>query len=96
MVVNGGVKYTPTNKVFDIGRTTMQAIAKFELNIREAEYCGGEEEFDNGNGSLMRILPLIYYCYSNNMDNNHIFEIVKLVSSITHRHEVSIMGCYIN
>ena len=88
-------KYTPTDTVFDIGRTCLRAIAKFESNQEIAEKCGGTSEMDNGNGSLMRILPLTYYCFSKNMNEKEIYEIVKNVSSITHRHEISIMGCFI-
>ena len=88
-------KYTPTDTVFDIGRTCLRAIAKFESNQEIAEKCGGTSEMDNGNGSLMRILPLTYYCFSKNMNEKEIYEIVKNVSSITHGHEISIMGCFI-
>lgn len=88
-------KYTPSNRVFDIGRTCLRAIAKFQDNQGVAERCGGTSEMDNGNGSLMRILPLVYYCYSNNMNQNEVYDIVKKVSSITHGHEISIMGCFI-
>ncbi len=88
-------KYTPTGKVFDIGRTCLRAISRFEENKDLAEKCGGNKVYDNGNGSLMRILPIAYYCYSRKMQENDIYEIVKNVSSITHRHEISIMGCFI-
>lgn len=88
-------KYTPTDRVFDIGRTCLQAIAKFELKLDDAEKCGGTTEMSNGNGSLMRILPLVYYCYSKSMNEKDIYENVKRVSSITHGHEISIMGCFI-
>ena len=88
-------KWTPTDRVFDIGRTCLQAIAKFELKQDIAEKCGGTSEMSNGNGSLMRILPLVYYCFAQKMNEQQIFEIVKKVSSITHGHEVSIMGCFI-
>lgn len=88
-------KYTPTDRVFDIGRTCLRGIAKFESKQEVAEKCGGTSEMDNGNGSMMRILPLIYYCYSKNMNEKEIYDIVKNVSSITHRHEISIMGCFI-
>ena len=88
-------KYTPTEKVFDIGRTTLQALARCELMVEKAEEAGGNGEMDNGNGSLMRILPLAYYCYSKKMEDEEILKEVKVVSSITHRHEISIMGCYI-
>lgn len=88
-------KYTPTNKVFDIGRTTLQALAKVELKTCSPEMAGGTGEYDNGNGSLMRILPIVYWCYAKKYNKEEIYNVVKSVSSITHRHEVSIMGCYI-
>lgn len=88
-------KYTPNDSVFDIGRTCSIAISKFELNQDVAEKCGGTSELNNGNGSLMRILPLVYYCFARKMMETEIYEIVKNVSSITHGHELSIMGCFI-
>ena len=88
-------KYTPTDKVFDIGRTCLRAIGRYENKEDIAEKCGGTSEMDNGNGSLMRMLPLIYYCYAKEMNEKEIYEVVKNVSSITHRHEISIMGCFI-
>lgn len=88
--------YTATNECFDIGRTTLQALARYELDLDNASNCGGANEFDNGNGSLMRILPIAYYIYYHNIeDEQEIYNIVKQVSSITHAHEVSILGCYI-
>lgn len=89
-------EYTATNETFDIGNSTLQALAKYELKQDEAVNCGGHSEYDNGNGSLMRILPIAYYIYYKNIkDNKKIYKIVKDVSSITHAHEVSILGCYI-
>ena len=91
----GQAEFTPTNKLFDIGRTTLQALAKIELNVTAPEEAGGRGEYDNGKGSLMRILPIAYYCYYKKLDNKEILEKVKLVSSIIHGHEISILGCYI-
>lgn len=88
-------KYTSTNECFDIGRTTLQALAKFECKTDKAENCGSKNEMENGNGSLMRILPIAYYCYYCEYDEEKIYDVVKRVSSITHAHEVSILGCYI-
>lgn len=88
-------KFTSGNRVFDIGRTCLRAIMNYEKNDLNAEECGEYSEYSNGNGSLMRILPLAYYCYANNMNDFDIFSAVTLVSSITHRHQISIMGCYI-
>ena len=88
-------KYTPTGKMFEIGRTTLRSIANLEKGILKPEKCGGISESDNGNGSIMRILPLVYYCYSKQLDEQETYEIVKSVSSLTHGHEISIMGCFI-
>ena len=88
--------YTPIGKIFDIGRTTIQALAKYELKLDEAKNCGEKTEDSNGNGSLMRMLPISYYIYYKGIkDYKEIYNLVKDVSSITHKHEVSILGCYI-
>ena len=89
-------EYTANNETFDIGRTTLQALAKYELKLCDASSCGEDNEYSNGNGSLMRILPIAYYIYYKNItDSQEIYNMVKQVSSITHAHEVSILGCYI-
>ena len=89
-------EYTATNETFDIGRTTLQALAKFEQKQDDACNCGETDEYSNGNGSLMRILPIAYYIYNKKIvDDKEIYNIVKKVSSITHAHEISILGCYI-
>lgn len=44
----------------------------------------------------MRMIPIAYYIYYKKIkDDKEIYNIVKDVSSITHRHEVSLLGCYI-
>lgn len=88
-------EFTPHGKAFDIGATCLRAIRRYERNEAKPEECGEDGEYSNGNGSLMRISPLIFYCYDKKMNNEEIYECVKTVSSITHRHEVSVMGCYI-
>ncbi len=89
-------EYTGTGNTFDIGRTTLQALAKYECKIAKAEECGEKSEYSNGNGSLMRILPIAYYIFDKKItDDSEIYNIVKKVSSITHAHELSIMACYI-
>ena len=55
--------WTPNNKAFDIGITTMQAISNLRNRI-EPKFAGLNGEKDNGNGSLMRIAPLIPYILS--------------------------------
>ena len=88
-------EYTATGIMFDIGTTIQQALVKYQRGIGIASKCGGEREYDNGNGSLMRMLPIAYYCYLKGLEDTEILKIVKEVSSITHRHQISILGCYI-
>lgn len=88
-------EYTATGIMFDIGTTTKQALIKYQRGIDIASKCGGEREYDNGNGSIMRMLPIAYYCYLKSLEDTEILKIVKEVSSITHRHQISILGCYI-
>jgi ADP-ribosylglycohydrolase/O-acetyl-ADP-ribose deacetylase (regulator of RNase III) len=85
--------WTPYGKVFDIGIATRNAIH----NVGKGhlpELCGGFEEKDNGNGSLMRILPLIFHLQKE-QDIEVIYKKVKEVSSITHAHFRSVLACFI-
>ncbi len=85
--------WTPHGKVFDIGIATRHAIH----NITKGhlpELCGGFEEKDNGNGSLMRILPLVFYLQKEK-NIEVIYQKVKEVSSITHGHFRSVFACFI-
>lgn len=83
--------WTARGKVFDVGNATHSAIDRL-VNGIDPELAGGTEVYSNGNGSLMRILPLVFYMLDkNNMER---FEITKTVSSITHRHIRSVIACY--
>lgn len=86
--------YTATNEVFDIGNTCSMAISKFEENHDDPTLCGINDINANGNGSLMRILPIAYYAIEKKLKEYEILELVRQISSITHAHEISIMGCY--
>lgn len=89
-------KYTPYEKTFDVGSTTIEAILKFK-NGCLALSCGGHNEQDNGNGSLMRILPIAYYVYihygSYPAKNEDAMKIVHSISSLTHAHPRSQIAC---
>lgn len=88
-------QYTPEREVFDIGNTTARAIDKFEENHDDPTTCGLNDINSNGNGSLMRILPIAYYAVAKKLKDFEVLELVKKISSITHAHDISIMGCYI-
>lgn len=70
--------FTANGDVFDIGISTYKALT-------EGKPCTGE--FDNGNGSLMRILPLAFVECSDDE--------IRAVSAITHGHWISQEACVI-
>jgi len=82
--------WTPHNRVFDIGYATGKAIRNLINKVSPLE-AGGHGERDNGNGSLMRILPLAF-CYQLT-DFNELIAITHDVSSVTHGHIISQMSC---
>jgi ADP-ribosylglycohydrolase len=84
--------WTPHGRVFDIGIATSQAIHRISKGVSPT-LCGGTSEFDNGNGSLMRILPLLFYIKDFPIKRR--FDITKSVSSITHGHIRSVLACFI-
>ena len=86
--------YTATGEVFDIGNTCRMAIDKFEENREDPTLCGIDDINANGNGSLMRILPIAYYAIEKKLKEYEILELVRQISSMTHAHEISVMGCY--
>ncbi len=88
-------KYTATGTVFDVGKTVRESLVRYyTLNVSPLE-CGGRDEYSNGNGSLMRMLPIALYTYYGSFDDDELFSVVRDVSSLTHAHEISVMGCFI-
>lgn len=85
--------YTPNGEVFDVGRTCLRACKNFRDGI-EPTKCGLSDENSNGNGSLMRILPVAIYSYVNDLSNNELLNLVNDVSALTHRHNISKLACY--
>lgn len=86
--------YTATDEVFDMGIATNTALNRF-LHGTPALHCGGFNEFDNGNGSLMRIIPAILYCKFH-LEHGSVAEHIQLihdVSRLTHAHPRSLIGC---
>lgn len=83
--------WTARGWVFDIGIGTRIAIERLE-NGEVPELAGGFEEMDNGNGSLMRILPLITFTKDLSIDERYNW--TKKVSSLTHAHIRSVMACF--
>ena len=86
-------EFTATGRTFDIGITCSEAISSYVSGKNPSE-CGGKDEYSNGNGSLMRILPVAYVCRNNAIVGNDRYELVRKVSSLTHAHEISVFGCF--
>ncbi|MFQ6974262.1 MAG: ADP-ribosylglycohydrolase family protein [Enterocloster aldenensis] len=85
--------YTASGEVFDVGNTTSRAIMNYGRGMNPLA-CGGGCDHENGNGSLMRILPLAYYlCGHKELDINARMRLIHDISSLTHRHRRSLVGC---
>ena len=85
--------WTPHGRVFDIGMATRQAIYNMGQG-HVPEICGGFDEYSNGNGSLMRILPMVFFLERYD-DIETRYQMVKDVSSLTHAHLRSVLACFI-
>ena len=91
--------WTAHDQVFDIGITTSIAISRLRVIIDEGNLEELErqrdygDEWDNGNGSLMRIIPLLFYTKGKPIKEQ--FDIVWEVSALTHRHIRAAMSCMI-
>ena len=92
--INKGM-YTVDGVVFDVGNTTRYALAKYMEGEVPPSKCGLTSINSNGNGSLMRMLPIAYYCYKNNLNEEQIAFLAKTLSSLTHAHPISQLGCYL-
>lgn len=79
-------EFTPTGKTFDVGRTCHDAI------IRGG---GLDGEFNNGNGSLMRIYPFTLYLINKNCEKMSLQHVktIATASSLTHAHARSRVAC---
>lgn len=69
-------RFTPDGKTFDVGNTTQNALE---------EGKGMTDIRDNGNGSLMRIIPVAF----TDADD----ETIRKVSAITHAHPIAMDAC---
>ena len=90
-------EYTAHGNTFDIGSATGRAIQRGKVGVEPLK-CGGTSEWDNGNGSLMRILPIAYF-YPNVAKNasgdslSTFVDTVHKISSLTHAHPRSRIAC---
>lgn len=90
-------EYSATGELFDIGITTQATLRRFLKGI-PALQCGSDGDYDNGNGSLMRIYPVALYWYYLSEEKRNDLDLIDLVfncSSLTHAHLRSKLACAI-
>ncbi|BAY37206.1 putative ribosylglycoyhdrolase [Nostoc sp. NIES-2111] len=82
--------WTPRGEIFGLGESTHAVIMRLKQGISPL-HAGGVSEMSNGNGSLMRILPMAF-CYKNLTFEELIWRVHE-VSAITHAHRRAKMAC---
>lgn len=80
--------FTPEKASFDIGRTTADSICKMSHGVAP-DKCGGASFYDNGNGALMRILPMAFVC------DSPWDPALRAVAGLTHNHPISHSCCFL-
>lgn len=75
--------------VFDVGLQTERALAKLRESVPPIE-SGGKDVYSNGNGSLMRVLPLALWHRS---PDKELVRDAHLQSLPTHAHPRSMVAC---
>lgn len=87
---------TAHGDVFDMGIATRQALTKYAKGTPPLE-CGGTGTYDNGNGSLMRILPLALYLHRTMglrfPGKLEACQLIHNASALTHAHPISLIAC---
>lgn len=86
------------NEVFDIGGQTRSAIDELTAIFKRSNFDAlkkreNSNEYSNGNGALMRILPLAFHTY--NLKLAEKFQLAKEVGALTHGHIRSAIACLI-
>lgn len=89
-------EFTPAGEVFDEGITCRMAISNY-IEFGDIKVCGMADEKSNGNGSLMRILPICVYLAGLQsrvkMNDDNAIKTIHDVSALTHAHMRSKLAC---
>ena len=88
--------WTATGETFDVGKATRTAIDRLQRGV-EPTKAGPDSEYDNGNGALMRILPLAFHDIwrAANLDLDAAWALTEKAASVTHGHPRSTLGCFL-
>lgn len=83
---------TPHGEMFDIGRTTLTSLRNY-WECKDVYTCGGKSDYDNGNGSLMRIIPVCLFNEIKHLSTENSIKNIHEVSALTHAHDRSLIAC---
>lgn len=88
--------WTATAETFDVGGATRTAINKLRHGVSPTQ-AGPRSELNNGNGALMRVLPLVFHqtWQAKGLDMNAAWALTEAVASVTHGHPRSTLGCFL-
>lgn len=86
--------YTSFGKAFGIGNIVYKSLERYTKGVAPLD-CGGTGIRDNGNGSLMRILPFSLFCIKKELSEKDTADLISAASSLTHAHDISKMSCFI-
>lgn len=87
------------DRAFDVGMQTAESLTGVRAILQSGRYdeldnlAGDADEQSNGNGSLMRILPLLMLITG--FDPKHQFDLVRKASALTHPHIRSALCCFL-
>ncbi len=89
--------WSARGEVFDIGITTAKNISELseeydDLEKLKRRKCAAQDT-DNGNGALMRILPLLFFIKGKSTEIQ--FEMIWETAALTHKHIRSALACFL-
>lgn len=86
--------FTAHGQTFDVGATCSRAVSRYLSGV-PLDRCGMTGEYDNGNGSLMRIHPFVLFAARNHLPDEEMLRLVRRGSALTHAHPRAVLGCEI-
>ena len=87
-------EYTALDTLFDIDTTVEKAIQNYSVS-KDVTSSGIDDIKDNGNGALPRMIVVAMYAFYNHLRDRDVFNLVKGVTSITHKSDVCVLGSFI-
>lgn len=82
-------EFTPLGYVFDVGMQTQKVVRNYVHTHQICQQMNDEDEFSNGNGALMRIMP-ISVLLTNDVEHN--LKVMTEFTTLTHPHPRSVLA----